>query len=169
MKDFPIPPDDPRLTAYALGELEGDERAVVEAALRRDPALRAAVDEIRATTAQIESALAAEAAVPEPANAAPATRPIVLVTGEERRPHGATGRNNGAHRPAKVRAKLLAFPQFYYVVGGLAAACFAVLVALHEPPPAAPAAAARTVTYREIALQPASSEQMAVTVPIPAV
>mgnify|MGYP000601394500 CR=1 FL=1 len=31
MNDFELLPDDPRLTAYALGELEGDERAEVEA------------------------------------------------------------------------------------------------------------------------------------------
>ena len=31
-----ISPDDPGLTASALGELEGDERAAVEAALRED-------------------------------------------------------------------------------------------------------------------------------------
>ena len=33
-----LSPDDPRLTAYALGELEGEARAAVEAALRADPA-----------------------------------------------------------------------------------------------------------------------------------
>jgi Ca-activated chloride channel homolog len=32
-------PDDPRLTAYALGELEGDEAAQVAAAIAADPAL----------------------------------------------------------------------------------------------------------------------------------
>jgi anti-sigma factor RsiW len=54
-------PDDPRLTAYALGELEGAELAAVEAALREDAALRATVEEIRATVAQLEGALATEA------------------------------------------------------------------------------------------------------------
>ncbi|MCE9637687.1 MAG: von Willebrand factor type A domain-containing protein [Planctomycetes bacterium] len=46
------PADDPRLTAYALGELDGDSnaaaRAEVEAILARDPAARAFVDETRA-------------------------------------------------------------------------------------------------------------------------
>jgi hypothetical protein len=46
------PADDPRLTAYALGELAGDahasDRAAVEAVLARDPAARAFVDETRA-------------------------------------------------------------------------------------------------------------------------
>ena len=60
-------PDDPRLTAYALGELDGAERAAVEAALRDDAALRAVVEEIRATVAQLEGALATETlpAVPD--------------------------------------------------------------------------------------------------------
>src|SRR5471032_1338234 len=59
-----FPPDDPRLTAFALGELEGEELAAVEAALRDDPAARAAVEEIRATAAQLEAALGTEPMVP---------------------------------------------------------------------------------------------------------
>jgi len=39
MNDTKIFSDDPRLTAYALGELEGEECAQVEAALAADPAL----------------------------------------------------------------------------------------------------------------------------------
>ncbi len=41
-------PDDPRLTAYALGELEGDERATVEALLAENPDARRFVSETRA-------------------------------------------------------------------------------------------------------------------------
>ena len=48
MNDSKILPDDPKLTAYALGELEGEERAAVEVALELNPALRGTVDEIRA-------------------------------------------------------------------------------------------------------------------------
>src|SRR3954471_3415496 len=66
MNDFDLTPDDPRLTAYALGEITGDERAAIEGALRENPALRALVDDIRTTTAQIEAALAAEARGPLP-------------------------------------------------------------------------------------------------------
>jgi len=42
-------PDDWKLTAYALGELDGDERATVEAAVSASAELRASVDEIRRT------------------------------------------------------------------------------------------------------------------------
>src|SRR5882672_5082360 len=61
MNDLKLLPDDPKLTAYALGELEGAERAAVEAALRDNPTARAAVAEIRALGLQLEDALAAEA------------------------------------------------------------------------------------------------------------
>lgn len=45
----PFTPDDPRLTAYAHGELHDPaEKAALEAALARDPALRAALGDIRA-------------------------------------------------------------------------------------------------------------------------
>jgi anti-sigma factor RsiW len=40
-----IDPDDPKLTAYALGELAGEERAVVERALAESPEARAIVGE----------------------------------------------------------------------------------------------------------------------------
>ena len=100
-------PEDPRLTAYALGELEGDELAAVEAALRDDPAAQATVAEIHATAGHLQTALAAEPIAP--ATAAPRTDPYVQ------------------------KAKLIRFPQFYYVAGGLAAAAFAVLVAYYGP------------------------------------
>ncbi len=101
--------DDPKLTAYALGELEGAERAAIEARLRDDPAAQAAVEEIRAAAAQLSAALADE--------------PVTSV---------ATPAAADPYKP--VKRGVLSFPQIYYVVGGLAAACLAVVVALHEPP-----------------------------------
>ncbi|MFI5356664.1 MAG: von Willebrand factor type A domain-containing protein [Opitutales bacterium] len=79
--------------------------AAIEARLRDDPAARAAVEEIRATAARLEAALAAE---PLPAVAAPAR---VL-------------------RPSEGR--LLRWPRIYYLAGTLAAACFAVVVVVHQ-------------------------------------
>jgi Ca-activated chloride channel homolog len=52
--------DDPRLTAYALGELDDDERAAVEAAVAGDPEARAAIEAIRATSGLLTEALQAE-------------------------------------------------------------------------------------------------------------
>ncbi len=42
-------PNDARLTAFALGELEGDEQAAIEALLAENPDARQAVDDIRQT------------------------------------------------------------------------------------------------------------------------
>ena len=47
--DGQIFPADPRVTAYAFGELEGAERELVEAAVKADPALQATVAELRDT------------------------------------------------------------------------------------------------------------------------
>ncbi len=106
MSTQPFSPDDPQLTAYALGELDEAERAVVEARLRDDPAARAAVEAIRATAVQLEAALAAEPL--------PAVTPV---------------------RPAPRRrlGRMLRMPQFYYATATLAAACFVVLVAVRGP------------------------------------
>ncbi len=121
MNETKLSPDDPRLTAYALGELEGDERAAIEAALQTDAAARAAVDEIRATTRQIEAALASEPMPEFKAITAPLAQRAAIIPG---------------HDPRKLDGgplgKLIRFPQAYYLVGGLAAACFAVMVTLHE-------------------------------------
>lgn len=172
MHDARLLPDDPKLTAYALGELAGDERAAVEAALRQNPALRVAVEEIRAAAAQLEAALAAEAAAaPIVADAAadgqifdlsgrvghagkampPAgSRRVAIVPGDD--PHQHDG---GEYPFPDSRPRFLRFPQFYYVTAVAAAACFAMLVALREPPtPTLPRNVEQSVR-REIALSPA--------------
>jgi Ca-activated chloride channel family protein len=169
MNDNRLLPDDPKLTAYALGELSGDDRAAVEAALRENPALRVTVDEIRATVKQLEAALADEpvfAANPEPAP----PRGIVI----ELNGHAPKRLNGHAHRPGKAetgrhnaeeplepteapraRPALLRFPQFYYVIATAAAACFAVMVALREPPtPPKKATTAAATTSRVVTLAP---------------
>ena len=55
-----INPDDPKLTAYALGELDHAERAAIEAELEKSFACQRAVEEIRETAALLEKKLAAE-------------------------------------------------------------------------------------------------------------
>ncbi len=66
-RDLEQPDGDARLTAYALGELEGEERRQVEALIARDPAARAEVEAIRASAAELEVAFAAEAHAAPPA------------------------------------------------------------------------------------------------------
>lgn len=131
-----LSPDDPLITAYALGELDGPERAAVEAALAANPALQSVVDNIRATADQLEIALAAE---PAPAESA------VVV-------------------PSRPRARVVRFPVAYYIIGGLAAASFAVMVLQNEPPAhtAMPAQEGRLVQMRiEKALPEADNEAKA--------
>ncbi|HEX7618199.1 MAG TPA: von Willebrand factor type A domain-containing protein [Verrucomicrobiae bacterium] len=55
-----ITPDDPKLTAYALGELDKSERAAIEAELEKSAECRRAVEEIRETAAVLEKNLATE-------------------------------------------------------------------------------------------------------------
>lgn len=121
---------DPQVTAFALGQLEGDERVAMEAAVRADLTLQAEVESIRAAAALIEEALAAEMACPE----APAPIPERGV--ERLVPPVAAGRfrydEPRRGRSRSVGATLLRFPQLYYVAGGFAAACLAVIVAVQR-------------------------------------
>ncbi|MBP7140617.1 MAG: von Willebrand factor type A domain-containing protein [Opitutaceae bacterium] len=111
--------DDPRLTAYALGELEGAERGVVEAAVRNDPVLRAVVAEIQSFGGELAQTLEAEDAAF--ANPSPGLEPDAKIS------HEAAG------DVPPPRGKLLRFPALYYVFATAAAAGFAVMVALHSP------------------------------------
>ncbi len=98
--------DDPRLTAYALGELEGDERAELERELRDDPRGSEAVGEVRA----LGAALAEELGRAEP-------RPSL--TAEQRAAIAAAGGESGGGRAFRFR-------RVAAVVGSLAAAALAV-------------------------------------------
>lgn len=144
-------PDDPRLTAYALGELEDGERVMVEAALRGNAELRASVEAIRATGAELESALAAEAMPVTPELKKEATK-----TGALRRAAIIAGQDYGKLDGGPLRAKLIRFPQFYYVVSGLAAACFVLFVALRDPgeKSAATASVAERKVYTTLTFPP---------------
>jgi len=120
MNQNPISPDDPRLTAYALDEMAPVERAEFEPLLRQDAAARQAVEEIRAAGALLTAALENE---PLPV-ASQSVRPAAIIAGRD------FSKLDGGplHRPGK----LLTFPRFYYMVSGLAAACFAVLFVLWQ-------------------------------------
>ena len=58
--------DDPKLTAYALGELDENDRRAIEARLENDPAGREEVAQIRGVASLLKEQLAAEP-LPEPA------------------------------------------------------------------------------------------------------
>ena len=111
-----LSPDDPRLTAYAFNEMAPAERAEFEQLLQQDAAARRAVEEFRAAGTLLATALEHE---PVAAESAPTAKPAAIIPGGDlRKPDG------GAHRESG--SKVIRFPQFYYMVSGLAAACFAV-------------------------------------------
>jgi hypothetical protein len=115
-------PDDPKLTAYALGELDAAEIPAVEARLQADPAARRIVAEIRVTAGQLEAVLSAELGDPaatelEPMRAKPEPRVIELPYA--RRPRG--------------WAQVLRFPQSYFLISGAAAAIFVGMVLVGTP------------------------------------
>lgn len=114
-----LTPDDPRLTAFALGELDDPaERAAIAAAVAADPVLQAAVDDIRRVASELETCFAAE---PEPLSAPDDVAPA------------------DASSPPSVSTTERSFWargwQFYGPVAGLMAAGFAlVIVGLDRPP-----------------------------------
>ena len=52
--------DDPKLTAYALDELSGDEKSEMEKALSESPEAQAHIDELREFSLQLKSEYEAE-------------------------------------------------------------------------------------------------------------
>ena len=109
-----ISADDPSLTAYALGELAGEDRAALAAAVAADPALASEVNKIRAFSAQLRRSLADEPAPVVEAVTVPAPTP-----------------ETAAPVPPR-RAKIIRGP-FYLWVATAAAACFALIAWLHHP------------------------------------
>src|SRR5439155_26682615 len=63
-----IDPNDPKLTAFALGELEEAERAQVEATLKNSPAALRAVDDVQNAARLLTDGLANEPRLSLPEN-----------------------------------------------------------------------------------------------------
>jgi anti-sigma factor RsiW len=134
-----ISSDDPKLTAYALGELQGQECAAIEEALRADPAARAAVEQIRAMANRVAGALAHEAtadqreeseAMPNNTLRSPASRAAIIHGSDPSKLDGGPLFDYANERP-----KILRFPQLYFLIGGVAAACVGLLVSLTRVKP----------------------------------
>ncbi len=58
--DAPLSPDDPRLSAYLLGELPAEEALVVEAQLRRSPEAQAELEDLRGMCDLLRESFAGE-------------------------------------------------------------------------------------------------------------
>ena len=124
-------PDDPRLTAYALGELpDAAERQAVEALLTASPEARAVVEETRKLSGRLEAEFANENAAYQRANL-----PVPLATNVIRFP-------GTIRRWQPAVAQVLKIAAVFLVLGALALAVtrrrpMAVVATL---PPAAPEA-----------------------------
>lgn len=125
--------NDPRLTAFALGELDGDERAAVEAAVRGSAALRAEVEAVRACAGLVAAGFATEAAaepvtIPAPIALAgkPPVAPAAAIAGAADRPAAAVkiATRQGLWTPTRAGT----FLRLGWVAGGLAAAGLGVVV-----------------------------------------
>src|ERR1051325_4143619 len=97
--------DDPRLTAYALGELPANERADIEAELKNNPECRQIVEEIRGAAKVLSENFA--------------TEPQLTLFPEQR------GTIEEKLQPANV----VRFPRqkIYWAAGLAAAACVAIM------------------------------------------
>jgi len=115
--------DDPRLTAYALGEMEPAERAEFELWLRQQPQAQKAVEEIRATAAMLGDVLAEEPATVAEKSVPPIEAAAIIPGRDPLKFDG--GPLVDEYR--RKRSKLLQFPALYYMTASLAAACFAVM------------------------------------------
>ncbi|HEU5079287.1 MAG TPA: hypothetical protein VFT72_08735 [Opitutaceae bacterium] len=110
MKQSKLSTEDPRLTAYALGELDASEAAQVEEALRNDPSARDAVNDIRAMARELERALENEPIEPR------VSTPAVLADVSE----------------SETRGQLLRFPSVWLTTA--AAASVAAVLAFQALP-----------------------------------
>ena len=117
MNEQKISPEELKLTAYALGELEGAERVDVERALQSDPVAQATVADIRALAGQLEEALAKE-----PMDE---VQPVGTVIAFEQ-----SRETSVPVAKSQVAGKRMRFP--LVIIGSLAAACFAVVVVVRE-------------------------------------
>lgn len=108
--------DEEAIFAYIDGELEGEERARIEAAIAADPALRAMVTEHRALTDRLQGAFSAvlEAPVPAVLSAAMKPGPDVISLAEERSRRDRRGSPWGGSHWAAMAATLVAG-----VIGGV--------------------------------------------------
>ena len=111
--------NDSRLTDYALDEMEPAQRAEFEQLIAADSAAQQTVEEIRATASELHAALASEGL--------PATKPAAVAAAAIIAGRDLSKLDGGPLREVpRAGAKVLRFPQLYFVLSGVAAACFAV-------------------------------------------
>lgn len=146
---YMLSPDDPRLTAFALGELDGEDQAAIAAVVAAQPELQSVVEEIRRAAEELTAALAAEPL--------PEVEPVPLLAGTNgHATHGALltfpaqtlpprrAAVNGSHG-GRPPARALTYSELtaasrgrretklsYFWVMTLSAACFMLVVFVSE-------------------------------------
>lgn len=152
--------NDPLITAYVLGELEGAELSRVEEALAKDKKLRASVEQIRVACGAISEVMTHEVSVPAVAGARVGAGVGVgaavgsgVGASEETIPSWAAGEKESREddfsemglllamtqplpseklsRKRRIKGALMDYPGLYFVVGALSAACFVLLASLN--------------------------------------
>lgn len=93
----PFSPDDPRLSAYLLGEMEADELKAFEAELQSHPELLEYIEELRETSSLLQNALEQE---PAPA-LSPAQRSLILSAAADA--HSPTSQEKPVMKPSNAR------------------------------------------------------------------
>jgi len=117
--------NDPRLTAYALGELDPREAAILEAELGESPDGQRALAEIRHMAGLLGTALAGERVLA----LSPAARERIVCAAEQSQDaHSSTPRGSGPSRPASPRLRRLVGLRRYRVSMFAAAALLLVAV-----------------------------------------
>ena len=135
MKNFD--PDDPMLTAYALGELEGEELRECEELVARDPAAARHVESIRAAAGEFGEAFSREPA--------PSVEPIRAVEVEP-----------------EPRARTV---PFLFYLSTAVAACFFVVIALRLGNPVAENAGKGRAAEAQLPAGPPSEKAAATSTP----
>jgi hypothetical protein len=134
-----IGPDDPRLSAWVLGELPADEAAAIAAAVAADPALQAQAAELRAMSDFLGSTLAT-------ATLRPAQREAVRRAGRTPAPNVVPFPAAPQARPRRV---------WPLVLGAAAALVFAAYLTSRPAEPAAPVVGSPAPgDAEELAVQP---------------
>ena len=111
-----ISSDDPRLTAYAVGELDEQERREIERSLQADPALRDEIESIRGTAQLLVRELAGE--------------PLPALTTEQRRQVASPPSGMGLSRRGSSHQYLLL--RWGLVAAALAIAAMSIIVTDRE-------------------------------------
>lgn len=125
-----LTPEDPILTAYALGELpDGEEKRTLEAALENDPVLRDEVRRIRVAARTLEKAFATEIPPVLSESEKQALLDKTMWNASRSADRGKRSSFDEGNAARNSERKLIRFSHWMSAIGGAAAACLVMAVA----------------------------------------